>query len=93
MHDCGCTWHPGGLEGYAGGMYEVHYCDNTRSPGSWSESTMMLLDACDSLATLAAAWVKLEKLGEVDAQYGAEWHHAVAHMHYLYYTDQKGEII
>jgi hypothetical protein len=84
MHDCGCGWHTGGLEGYK--HYEIHYCDNTTSDehlGSWTPQTQVALDAAKTIGELRDKWLPLELTGEVDAMYGAEWHHAVAHMYYI----------
>src|SRR5271166_744193 len=76
-HWC-CPWDIGGLETYPNG-YELHYC----RLGSWYGNVNAILSKASNLTELRQIWTKLERLGEVDAMYGSEWHHAIAHMYYL----------
>ena len=58
-------------------LYEPHWCVND---GSWGADAQDELDACTTLAELRREWLPLARAGKVDAIYGAEWHHAVAHL-------------
>lgn len=60
-----------------GRFYEPHWC-----AGAWAATAQDKLDACTTMAELRKAWRRLEHAGHVDLIYGAEWHHAVAHLRY-----------
>jgi len=68
-----------------GEFYPPHWCDNE---GSWSAGTQDKLDDCRTITELAGTWRRLERVGEVDLIYGAEWHHAVAHLRHKQATGE-----
>ena len=57
-----------------------HYCRNI----SWPEATQtQILDKCQTIEELAVAWFPLAADGKTDGIGGAEWQHALDHMHWL----------
>jgi len=59
-------------------FYEPHWC----KVECWYDDAQSKLDACVTLPELRRAWLPLARAGKVDLIYGAEWHHAVAHLRY-----------